>query len=69
MLENASDILHKMIDKYRFYPASFMPVIDGLGKSGKAWGYCLLLAMFFGVFIGVGLVCALVFPTKESSSF
>ncbi|RVW48385.1 Pentatricopeptide repeat-containing protein [Vitis vinifera] len=36
MLENASDILHKMIDKgYRFDPASFMPVIDGLGKRGK----------------------------------
>lgn len=35
-LEIASGILHKMIDKgYGFDPASFMPVIDALGKRGN----------------------------------
>lgn len=35
-LDDASFILHKMMDKqYRFDPASFMPVIDGLGKRGS----------------------------------
>jgi pentatricopeptide repeat protein len=35
-LDDASGILHKLIDKgYWFDPASFMPVIDGLGKRGN----------------------------------
>ncbi|XP_022135644.1 pentatricopeptide repeat-containing protein At2g17140 [Momordica charantia] len=35
-LDDASFILHKMMDKqYRFDHASFMPVIDGLGKRGN----------------------------------
>jgi pentatricopeptide repeat protein len=35
-LDDASGILHKMIDiGYGFDPASFMPVIDGLGKRGN----------------------------------
>lgn len=34
-LEGATDILKKMVHKrYGFDPASFMPVIDGLGKKG-----------------------------------
>ncbi|KAG5248186.1 pentatricopeptide repeat-containing protein [Salix suchowensis] len=35
-LDDASGILHKLIDKgHRIDPASFMPVIDGLGKRGN----------------------------------
>uniref|UniRef100_A0A2P2Q4S5 Pentatricopeptide repeat-containing protein n=1 Tax=Rhizophora mucronata TaxID=61149 RepID=A0A2P2Q4S5_RHIMU len=35
-LENASDVLYKLIDRgLHFDPASFMPVIDGLGRRGN----------------------------------